>query len=112
MMKRMEKGEIDRALGIVRRTGRMEWGGKKAKQAVERGNVDLVIIAENSPAAAREELEYYAKLSGVSLVEYPGTSWDLGEACGRPHMVSALIIRDEGDSRLTERKDEADEEEG
>jgi large subunit ribosomal protein L30e len=72
--------------------------------------VDLVIIAENSPAAAREELEYYAKFSGVPLVEYPGTSWDLGEACGRPHMVSALIIRDEGDSRLTDRL--AEDEEG
>ena len=108
-MKRMEKGEIDRALGIVRRTGRMDWGGRKAKQAVERGNVDLVILAENSPAAQRTELEYYAKLSGVPLVEYPGTSWDLGEACGRPHMVSALIIRDAGDSRLPEQLEEAAE---
>jgi large subunit ribosomal protein L30e len=89
----------------------MEWGGTKAKHAVERGNVDLVIIAENSPAAAREELEHYAQLSGVPLVEYPGTSWDLGEACGRPHMVNALIIRDAGDSRLTEQLAVGEEEE-
>lgn len=98
----MEKGELDRAVEIVMRTGKVEWGWKKAKKAVVRGGVELVIVAANSPAAEREELGHYATLGGIPVMEYPGTSWELGEVCGRPHMIMALVIRDVGDSKLRE----------
>ncbi|MFQ6123159.1 MAG: 50S ribosomal protein L30e [Candidatus Heimdallarchaeota archaeon] len=98
----MEKGELDRAVKIVMRTGKMEWGWKKAKQAVLRGGVELLIVAANIPMTEREELRYYATLGGIPIVEYPGTSWELGEVCGRPHMIMVLMIRDVGDSKLKE----------
>jgi len=98
----MEKGELDRAVEIVMRTGKVEWGWKKAKKAVARGGVELVIVAANSPAAEREELGHYATLGGIPVMEYPGTSWELGEVCGRPHMIMTLVIRDVGDSKLRE----------
>ena len=110
MMKKAEKSEIDRGLEVALRTGKVEWGRKKAKQAVERGNVELAVIARNSPIEEIEELEYYANLSGTSLVEYPGSSWELGEVCGRPHMISAVVIRDAGDSKLREVLNREDEE--
>lgn len=102
--KSMEKGELDRAVEIVMRTGKVEWGWVKAKKAVVRGGVELVIVAANSPAAEREELGHYATLGSIPVVEYPGTSWELGEVCGRPHMIMALVIRDVGDSKLRELK--------
>ncbi len=98
----MEKGELDRAVEIVMRTGKVEWGWKKVKKAVVRGGVELVIVAENSPKTERDELGYYATLGGIPVVEYPGSSWELGEVCGRPHMIMALVIRDMGDSKLRE----------
>jgi len=108
-MKGIEKSELDRGLEIVLRTGKVEWGRKKAKQAVERGNVELIVVARNIPEDQKEELEYYARLSGVRLVEYPGTSWDLGEVCGRPHMISAVLIKDIGDSKLRELSEREEE---
>ena len=43
---------------------------------------------------------YYAKMSSIPVVIYKGTSIDLGMICGKPFMVSALTIREPGDSDI------------
>jgi large subunit ribosomal protein L30e len=57
-------------------------------------------MASNCPREVREDIEYYSKLSNVPLIVYKGTSLDLAAVCGRPYSVSALSIREPGDSEI------------
>ena len=69
------------------------------------GKAKLFIVAANCPTNVREDIEYYGKFSGIPVIFYNGTSIDLGAACGKPFMVSALTIKELGDSdilKLTE----------
>jgi large subunit ribosomal protein L30e len=64
------------------------------------GKVQLVIAASNCPKRVREELEHYCKLSKIPFLAYPKTSAELGRVCGKPFVVSAMAIRDHGDSDI------------
>ena len=48
----------------------------------------------------RNDITYYAKQSSVPVHIYPGTSIDLGSACGKNFVVSALTIKEPGDSEI------------
>ena len=45
---------------------------------------------------------YYAKLGNIPVYVYPGTSAELGAACGKPFVVMMLGIVDEGQSRIVD----------
>jgi large subunit ribosomal protein L30e len=64
------------------------------------GKAKLIIVASNCPKTTRESLNYFCKLSGISLLSYPKTSLELGRICGKPFSISALAIRDAGNSDI------------
>jgi len=43
---------------------------------------------------------YYAKQSAIPVHIYSGSSIDLGSACGKNFVVSALTIKEPGDSEI------------
>ena len=94
--------ELAKAIGMAVRTGKVLFGSKSAVKAAKLGKAKLIIVAENCPGDVRKDIEYYAHLSGVPVVEFKGSSYDLGLVCGKPFMVSALTIRDPGLSRIME----------
>jgi large subunit ribosomal protein L30e len=97
--------DIDKAIATAAKTGKVSFGSSSVIQSAKTGKAKLIILAANCPAAIREDLEYYCKLSRVPLITYKGSSMDLAAACGKPFIVSALSIREPGDSdilRLTE----------
>lgn len=99
-MSSFSKSEIDKSLGIAVKTGKILFGSNLTIKNAITGRVKLVIVASNCPKSKREKIEYYCKLSNVPLIIYPGSSLDLGSACGKPFMVAALAIRDPGDSDI------------
>jgi large subunit ribosomal protein L30e len=104
--------DVDKAIAAAVRTGRVSFGANSAIQNAQSGKTKLIILASNCPQSLREDVEYYCKLSGVPLVTYKGTSLDLAGICGKPFTVSALSIREPGDSeilKLTESNAESEE---
>ncbi len=99
-MSRLSKSEIDRSLAIAVKTGKILFGSNVTIKSAMSGKVRLIIVASNCPKDKREKIEYYCKLSNIPLISYPGSSLDLGSACGKPFMVAALAIRDPGDSDI------------
>ncbi len=81
-------------------TGKIVMGAKKAIQYAKMGGAKLIIVAKNARPDIKEDIEYYAKLSGVPVYEFEGTSVELGTLLGRPHTVSAISIIDPGESRI------------
>ncbi len=93
---------VERELKNLIKTGKYYLGARKTIKAVLRGEAKMVIIAENAPPEYRERVLYYAKLAGIPVYTYPGTSFDLGVACGKPFKISMIAVIDEGQSRILE----------
>lgn len=100
--------DIDKAIATAVKTGKVSFGANSAIQNAKTGKAKLIILAANCPKNAREDIEYYCTLSKVPLITHKGSSLDLAAICGKPFTVSALSIREPGDSEilsLTENKE-------
>ncbi len=89
-------------LRMAIKTGKVKFGSKEAIRAAKLGKAKLIVIAENAPKELKDDIIYYSKLSKIPTYIYKGTSVDLGTLCGKPFMVAAVIIYDEGESRILE----------
>ena len=85
--------DIDRNLKIALRTGEVHFGLKQAEKAVKEGNAKVIIRSKNSKGEPN--------FGSVKIITYPGTSMELGSACGKPFIISYLTIVDPGSSELT-----------
>jgi large subunit ribosomal protein L30e len=92
--------DVDKAIAAAVKTGKVAFGANLAVQNAKTGKVRMIIMASNCPSDIREDLEYYCKLSNVPLVTYGRSSLDLAAVCGKPFVVSALSIREPGDSEI------------
>jgi len=100
--------DINKAIATTVRTGKVFLGAKDAVRNAKIGKVKLIIVAANCPQKAREDIEYYCRLSGIPMITFSGTSIDLGAVCGKPFMISALAVREAGDSDILGLAEEAD----
>jgi len=103
--------DIDKAVLTAVKTGKVSFGSSSAVQNAQTGKAKLIILAENCPRETRDDIERYSKLSKLPVITYKGSSLDLAAACGKPFSVSALSIREPGDSeilKLTESSEPAE----
>jgi len=94
--------DVDRGIRVAVDTGDVTLGSEKSIQSLKLGKGQLTIVAENSPKAILEDVEYYSKLSEIPVHTYNGTSVELGSVCGKPFTVATLVINDPGDSTILE----------
>ncbi len=92
--------DIDKAIAAAVKTGKVSFGTNSAIQNAQSGKAKLIVVASNCPKNVSADIEYYCKLSKVPLIIYRSSSIDLGGVCGRPFAVSALSIREAGDSEI------------
>ncbi len=81
-------------------TGKCKIGAKSSLDAIKTGKAKLVVVAANCPRDERDDIERYAQLGGIKVTTFEGTSWDLGEAVGKPFMISAIAVIEPGDSKI------------
>jgi len=103
---------LESELKMVLKTGKVVLGSKQAIKYVKLGKAKMVILAANAPPNIKSDILYYAKLSNIPVYIYKGTSVDLGVLCGKPFMVSAITILDEGESKILELAGKPETEEG
>lgn len=92
--------DIGRELQVAINTGKVVIGFEETKKAVLAGTPKMVILAANAPKWAREDIEYYAKLAGIPIFVFPGSSIELGAAAKRPHRIMAVAVIDPGQSEI------------
>jgi len=92
--------DIDKAIAAAVKTGKVSFGANFAIQNAKTGKTKMIVLAANCPKEVRESVEYYCKLSNVPVITHKGTSMDLAAICGKPFPVSALSIREPGDSEI------------
>jgi large subunit ribosomal protein L30e len=103
--------DVDKAIATVVKTGKVSFGANSALQNAKTGKAKMIILASNCPTTLREDIEYYCKLSNLPLITYKGSSMDLASVCGKPFTISALSIREPGDSEILELTQKAESEE-
>ncbi|NYT19158.1 MAG: 50S ribosomal protein L30e [Methanosarcinales archaeon] len=87
---------VDKALIKVIRTGSVIIGANRTIDAAVKNEAKMVVLASNCPAHVREQIE----ATNVPVLNYTGTSVDLGPACGKPFTIAAMAIMDAGESDI------------
>jgi large subunit ribosomal protein L30e len=90
--------EIRRAVD----TGKVAFGYKQCKKEILAGRGKLVIAASTLQPNEKETLKHIAGIEQKKYFEYPDTGLNLGSICGKPFVVSAMLILDEGKSKVLE----------
>ncbi|MFH1224977.1 MAG: 50S ribosomal protein L30e [Candidatus Diapherotrites archaeon] len=88
--------EIRRAVD----TGKVLFGQRECEKSILKGEGQLVIIGSNTPANARGKLELQANVSAIPVHGFSGTAAELGAVCGKPFVVSVMLIKDAGRSKV------------
>ncbi|NUN11812.1 50S ribosomal protein L30e [Candidatus Micrarchaeota archaeon] len=88
--------DLNKSIRLAVDSGKVVLGLDKAKKIALNGDAKLIIYSKNCPGA--QDLKHYCDLSGVSLLEFQGTSVELGAVCGKPFSVSVLCVQEAGDS--------------
>lgn len=91
---------INSRLALVMKSGKYVLGFKQSLHALRLGKAKLIIIANNTPALRKSEVEYYAMLAKTGVHHYAGNNIELGTACGKYFRVGTLAILDPGDSDI------------
>ena len=91
---------IDKAIASAVKTGKVSFGANAALQNAKTGKAKMILLASNCPKDIKEQMEYYGKISKVPVITYKGTSMDLAEVSGKLFIISALSIRESGDSDI------------
>ncbi len=92
--------DINKTIATTVRTGKVLFGVNDAVRNAKVGKAKLIIVAANCPQEIRGDIEHYCRLSHVPILIYEGTSIELGAVCRKPFVVSALTIREPGDSEI------------
>ncbi|MCD6403015.1 MAG: ribosomal L7Ae/L30e/S12e/Gadd45 family protein [Candidatus Aenigmarchaeota archaeon] len=63
---------------------------KKLKMSKE---LEMIILAKNTPENIKRDLELNAKLAGVEVQIFEGNGVELGNLCGKPFAVTVIGIK-------------------
>ncbi|ADV65657.1 50S ribosomal protein L30e [Desulfurococcus mucosus] len=94
--------DLLKAIRVAAETGHVVYGAREVRRLVLHGKAKAVIIAVNAPPEVKRDLTYYAKLSGIPVIKFPGTNMELGTLLGRPHSISSIAVVDPGQSNILE----------
>jgi large subunit ribosomal protein L30e len=92
--------DIDKAIASAVKTGKVSFGTNAAVLNAKTGKAKMIILAANCPKKIKDEIEYNGKLSKVPVMSYRGDSMDLANVCGKMFIISALSVREAGDSEI------------
>ena len=92
--------DVNKSIRMAVKTGKVEFGSNNALASVGQAKAKLVILANNCANDTREDILYNAEHSTVPVYIFQGSSLDLGALCEKPFPVSALVVKEQGDSEV------------
>ncbi len=92
--------DVNKAITTTAKTGKFQLGARSALKSAKVKKAKLILLASNCPQKIRADIEYYCRLSEVPVSILKSDSSDLGALCGKPFEVSALTIKEPGDSNI------------
>ncbi len=68
-------------------------GFRESVDFIKMNKPKMIVIAKNIPKVMREEIEHNAKIFGIEVKVFEGSSKELGIICGKPFPISTLVIK-------------------
>jgi large subunit ribosomal protein L30e len=90
------KINVDKSLIKAVKTGKVIVGANRTMDAAADGSAKMVVLASNCP----EDIKMKIKATNVPILEFGGTSVELGPVCGKPFTIAAMAILDAGESDI------------
>ncbi|AKB16621.1 MAG: 50S ribosomal protein L30e [Methanosarcina thermophila] len=90
------KINVDKSLIKAVKTGKVIIGANRTIEAAAEGKAKMVVLASNCP----EDIKQKVQATNVPVLEYEGTSVELGPVCGKPFTIAAMAILDVGESDI------------
>jgi len=100
--KKDKENPLTSAIRLTVESGKVQFGAKTGLVASIFGKAKAFVLAKNTPEETRIRVSDYAKKSGIPVVEFDGSTMELGSVCGKPFSVSVLSVYDAGTSNLME----------
>jgi large subunit ribosomal protein L30e len=91
---------IQKAIRMCLDSGKVLLGANDASKQAMHGKGKLIVLASNMPANEASDIRNYCQLSDIPVLEFAGTSIELGSVCGKPFPVSAMWIGEVGNSPI------------
>jgi large subunit ribosomal protein L30e len=98
--KKERENPLTTAIRLAVESGKVEFGAKTGLFASLQGKAKLFVIATNTPANVREKVSGHAKASSIPVLDFDGSSMELGSVCGKPFPISVLSVYEEGSSNI------------
>jgi large subunit ribosomal protein L30e len=90
------KINVDKSLIKAVKTGKVILGANRTIYAAADGSAKMVVLASNCP----EDIKQKVQATNIPVLEYEGTSVELGPVCGKPFTIAAMAILDAGESDI------------
>lgn len=92
--------DLTKAIATAVKTGKVSFGANIAIQTAKNGKAKIIVLASNCPKQIKEQIEYYGEISKVPIITYQGDTMDMAAICNKLFVISALTIREAGDSEI------------
>jgi len=92
--------DLTKAITTAVKTGKVSFGANTAIQAAKNGKAKIIVLASNCPKQIKEQIEYFGEISKIPIITYNGDAMDMAAICNRLFVISALTIRELGDSEI------------
>jgi large subunit ribosomal protein L30e len=90
------KINVDKSLIKAVKTGKVIFGANRTIDAAVKGSAKMIVLASNCP----DDIKTKVQATEVPVLEYEGTSVELGPICGKPFTIAAMAILDAGESDI------------
>ncbi len=90
--------EIEKLLKNTVKKGKVKFGFKETKQAIDDKSAKLVVIAKNCPF--EDEIKKQADKKKTPIFNSKSNSIDLGYTCGKAYAVSTFAVLDDGGTNI------------
>ena len=102
--KKEKEKPLTAALRLAVESGKVEFGSRSGLKAILLGKAKLFVVCENTPKKVLEKVKNYCKISDLPLINFDGSTLELGSVCGKPYPVSLLSVYDPGTSPIMDLK--------
>ncbi len=81
-------------------SGEVVVGSRDVLRTIKKNTSKLVITAKNIDEKNAMEIKHLANISNLKVLDFDGSSTELGSICGKPFSVSILSVINQGNSKI------------
>ena len=93
--------DAETAIRLAVKSGKAVFGANRTLHLLRTGSPRVIVLAANAPTEVTNEIDKLSSANKVPIHKFRSNSWDLGQICGRPHMVAAMAVLEPGDADIS-----------